>query len=630
MRLREGAARRLVVSTATLAVLVGAGAARGGYFPGSWGWLALACAWVAGIALALDDDASVGRAGAGLVLVATGLGAWTLASVLWSSDVTQTVLEAQRMLVYIAALLALVVAGRGAGDALITGAWGAASLLAGYGLLTRLLPERLGVSDAISGYRLSEPVGYWNALGLLAAMGLLLGAGLAARARSLVLRALGAASLVPLALALYFTFSRGAWIALAGGALVVVMVDRARLQMLATLAAAGIWPAVAVLLAAREHALVTVGSPLAARSHEGHRMLLATCALAVAGGAAALVLAWLGRRLAVPPRMRSVAAALLLALALAAAVAGSAAYGAPWTLAARGWHTFSSSSPATTSNLNSRLFHLSGTGRVAQWHVAWRNVRAHPLLGSGAGTFELAWLRDRPTPSKVRDTHNLYLETLTELGPVGLALLIALLVIPLAAIVRARRRALGAAAAGAYVAYLLHAAVDWDWEVGAVTLVALTCAAALTSSAEGRSLRPRRRLLLAFAVVLAAAAVYTVGERIELGRESSAAARGDWPAAAHAARRASSLAPWSSEPWQTLGEAELAAGRLEPARADIRRALDHDRRNWQLWLDLARASDGRARVAAMNRVADLDPLSPELAAYVASLQSLSRIQTGHP
>jgi hypothetical protein len=32
----------------------------------------------------------------------------------------------------------------------------------------------------------------------------------------------------------------------------------------------------------------------------------------------------------------------------------------------------------------------------------------------------------------------------------------------------------------------------------------------------------------------------------------------------------------------------------------------------------------------MDRVRRLNPLSPELAAYVASLQSLSRIQTGRP
>ncbi len=630
VQLRGRLPRAAPVAVATLAVIVAAGAARGAYFPGSWGWLALACAWLAGIALVLDDDATITRAGAGLVLSATGLGAWTLASAFWSADVTQTALEAQRVLVYVAALLALVVAGRGAGDAILVGAWGAAALLAGYGLLTRLLPERLGVNDAISGYRLSEPIGYWNSLGLLAAMGCLLGLGLAARARARALRGLAAASLVPLALALYFTYSRGAWIALAGGAIVLLAADRARLQMVAVLGGSGVWAAAAVWLASRDRALVTVGAPLAARTHDGHRLLAAALALSLGSAVTALALGALERRVAVRPRVRHLAGGTLLGAAVVAAVVAGITYGAPWTLAARGWHTFSTSAPARTANLNSRLFSLGGTGRVAQWDVAWREAQAHPWLGSGAGTYEGHWLRDRHSPSKVRDVHNLYLETLAELGPPGLGLLAVLLALPLLPLARARRRALGGAAAGAYVAYLLHAAVDWDWEIGAVTLVALACGAALVTSVDERPVRIGRRALLAFAIVLAGVSVFVLAGRIELGRASSAAARGDWAAAAHAARRAASLQPWSAEPWQQLGAAELAAGRLAAAKDDLHRALRRDGRNWELWLDLARASDGRARVAAMDHARRLNPLSPELAAYVVSLQSLSRIQTGRP
>jgi hypothetical protein len=224
----------------------------------------------------------------------------------------------------------------------------------------------------------------------------------------------------------------------------------------------------------------------------------------------------------------------------------------------------------------------------------------------------------------------LYLEVLAELGPLGLGLLVAMLALPLAVLVRSRRRALGGSAAGAYVAYLLHVTVDWDWEIGAVTLVALACAAALVTAADVRPLGIGRRGPLAFAVVLAGLSLFVIAGRVELGRESAAVARGDWPAAAHAARRTSTLQPWSAEPWQLLGEAELAAGRLAAARGHLGRALDRDAGSWELWLDLARASDGRVRVAAMDRVRRLNPLSPELAAYVLSLQSLSRIQTGRP
>jgi tetratricopeptide (TPR) repeat protein len=304
-------------------------------------------------------------------------------------------------------------------------------------------------------------------------------------------------------------------------------------------------------------------------------------------------------------------------------------YGAPWTIARHAWTSFATTTPAPSANLNARLLHLGGTGRVAQWHVAVRELDMHPWLGGGAGTYEQFWDRYRTTPSKVRDVHNLYLEVLAELGPVGLALLVAMLALPLAAAWRARHRALAGVAAGAYVAYLLHAVVDWDWEIASVTLVALACGAALLGG--GRPLGTAlRRAGIAFAVVLAAASVYAIATRYELGRESSAAGRGDWSAARADARHDAALQPWSAEPWQRLGEAELAAGLYADARGDLQHALRHAPRSWQLWLDLARASDGRARVHAMAEVRRLNPRSPELAAYLATLQSLGRIEVPKP
>ena len=61
-------------------------------------------------------------------------------------------------------------------------------------------------------------------------------------------------------------------------------------------------------------------------------------------------------------------------------------------------------------------------------------VRDEPLLGTGAGSFEAHWFRERSVAFHARDAHNLYLETLAELGPVGLALLLATLALPLLAL----------------------------------------------------------------------------------------------------------------------------------------------------------------------------------------------------
>jgi O-antigen ligase len=105
-------------------------------------------------------------------------------------------------------------------------------------------------------------------------------------------------------------------------------------------------------------------------------------------------------------------------------------------------------------------------------------VEEHPILGSGAGSYGLYWLRYRPNPSFAQDAHNLYLETLAELGPLGLGLLLAALAAPLVG-ARAHGDPLAATAAGGYAAFLVHAGVDWDWEVPAATLAGLFCAAAL-------------------------------------------------------------------------------------------------------------------------------------------------------
>jgi O-antigen ligase len=124
------------------------------------------------------------------------------------------------------------------------------------------------------------------------------------------------------------------------------------------------------------------------------------------------------------------------------------------------------------------LAKLFGQNRPLYWHVAWKEWELNRLLGSGAGTFDRYWLHYRTVGSFARDAHSLYLETLGELGPFGLALLLAALLIPLLAL-RGRRDPLLATAGAGYVAFLVHAGVDWDWEIPAVTLAGLACGSAM-------------------------------------------------------------------------------------------------------------------------------------------------------
>jgi O-antigen ligase len=621
---RELADRLLAGAPAWLlpfAFVVSLGANDGGYWPTSWGWAALVLLTICALALVARMTVRLGALEAAALIALLALTAWGLVSALWNSSATQPLLQSQRTLVYAAGVFAALLLVRSRSYRfLLGGVWLAITLVSGYSLLTRLFPDRLGSVDDLAGYRLDQPLGYWNALGVFAAIGSLLALGFAARGRNPAVRALAAASTLVLVPTLYFTFSRGSWIALGAGLLAAVMLERRRLQLVSALLVAGLWPALAVWHASGSKALTHQRTALAAASHAGHRFALVVLGLAAAAAVATLLLT-AGERLVRVPRAVRVAYAGALVLVVAGALAAvTIRFGSPPTIARHVYRGFVGPAEVNTSgNLNRRLFDLSGGQRIPQWKIAWREYRAHPWLGSGLGSYERYWNQLRPGTSKVRNAHCLYLETLAELGPVGLGLLLVALCLPLVAAVRARRRSLASAAAGAYVAFLVHTAVDWDWQMPAVTLAALFCGAALLVGARQPSvapIHPRLRLLV-LAGVLAAAGFAFVGLRGNqaIAAGENAAREGNLSAAVADARRASRWAPWSSRPWQLRGEAELERHRLAAARADLHEAAAKDPADWSIWLDLALASKGRERSHALAQAARLNPLNPVIASF---------------
>jgi O-antigen ligase len=126
------------------------------------------------------------------------------------------------------------------------------------------------------------------------------------------------------------------------------------------------------------------------------------------------------------------------------------------------------------------------TNRYDYWRVAASTFADHPLAGHGSGSFRVDWLRERDVRERVVDAHSLYAETAAELGLLGLAALAAflggILLAGLAAVRRLRADAAGPAAVA--IAWAVHAGIDWHWEMPAVTLVALACAARLVAVAE--------------------------------------------------------------------------------------------------------------------------------------------------
>jgi hypothetical protein len=597
-------------------------AADGGYFPTAWGWAALVALWLVAALVSLGTIPRPSVPQLAFLGGLAGLAAWVWLSTVWSIDAVDSVHEGQRMLMYLAVAVALVLVVRASAiSPALAGVLAGIALASAYGLASRLFPERLGAFDPIAQTRLSEPLGYWNGLGIFAAMGALLALGFAARARSVVGRSLAGALPVLLLPTIYFTFGRGPWISLGLALLAALALDARRLQLLGVSVVVGAPAAVAVLAASREEALRRVDVPFALASREGQRLALMLAALAAAAAAAVALFALLERRIVVPRPMRLGFGVTLGLVTVAALLAVFVRYGGPVTLADKAYDSFTAP-PTFDRDVGERLFSFSGSYRVDLWRSAWRDYREHPVLGSGAGSYEQYWLRDRSFEHKVRDAHSLYLETLAELGPVGLTLLLLAVGAPVVAAVVARRHPLVSAAFAAYAAFLIHAAVDWDWELPAVTVAAFVCAAALLAAArrEERALDPTlwvRGAAVAATVAVAAVAFVTLTGNNAIAASDEAAGDGRWADAADEARTGKRWAPWSSEPWQRLGEAHLGQGSFAEAERDFREAIEREPRDFELWLGLAHATDGAERAAALRRARALNPFSPEIEEFRA-------------
>jgi hypothetical protein len=269
-------------------VFVG-GIADGGFFPTAWGLLAIALFSFAGIALLLDEHISLGRLEWGALAALAAVVAWITLSMVWSASPLQSLREAERGLIYAAGLLAVLVAvQRRAVPVLLGGVFAAILALAAYGLWTRLFPTKPIAFDPFEGTLLIEPLGYANALGLLAALGVLLALALAAAARAPLARAPAAAAPLVLLPVLYLSASRGAWLALGGGLAVALAFDSRRLRSVALLLALAPAAAFAVWLTKRAHSIRDPQARLAEAAHTGHRLALALALLALAAAVASL------------------------------------------------------------------------------------------------------------------------------------------------------------------------------------------------------------------------------------------------------------------------------------------------------------------------------------------------------
>ena len=596
--------------------VVALGLADGGYFPTSWGWLTLGSTWIAILALFLRDSIRTSPAELLYLGALVGLCCWTALSLLWTPTTTQTVLEIQRTTSYLVFALALVVLARRRQLELVIGSLLAGiTVLCGWGLATRLFPDRLSY-DQSGSYRLSEPVGYWNALALVAALGCILAVGCAARARRSIWRGLAAATLPLLAATLYFTFGRAGWAALFVGFGCLLIVDKSRLQLIAAVLPTLPWPALAVWRSYEAGGLTTSNSPIAAATADGRTLALTLVVLCAAAFLTTVLFTKAASHVVIPRRLRITFAIVLVAASLATLTGVVAAFGGPSAIVRNAADSIRVTSPNVRGDQTERLFSLSAHHRLDQWSVAVDAARRHPVVGMGAGTFEQWWLRTREVPFKVRDAHSLPLETAAELGAIGVLALAGVFLIPFITGLRARSDPFVSVALAGVVTYLAHASADWDWEMPIVTVIAIALAGALlrpSGEEHGRELSARgRTLVIVPLAVTAALSLALIHGNRALAEARTASDRDDTDEAMRAVRTAARWVPWSSEPIQLEGDLSLERGNFATARDLYRQAIAKDPQNWELWFGLALASERTERRDALDQARDLNPLATSI------------------
>jgi tetratricopeptide (TPR) repeat protein len=585
----------------------------------SVGIAALVCAGAAlGLGLAgvlplprLDREGAFAVAGLG------ALALWSGVSIAWSiaGDLSWEWLA--RGLVYLAFLALGLLAG-----ATVGGARHVAGLLAaiaaaalGWALLGVAIPSLFPDGDRVA--RLREPIGYWNALAVVADAALALGLWLSA-GRSPGRRVAGALLAYGGVLALMLTQSRaGVAGALAVVALWLVLSDERLADAVRLGVSAG--PALVVVgWTFSRPALVDDGVLRADRVSDGRLFAV----FVVLAGVAVALAAWLVpvERLA-RERARAVRAVLAgaCALALVAGVLGLvAAVGDPFSWAS------SQLSGGECANAPGRLAELCANNRLAWWKESLHIARDRPLGGSGAGTFAVARLRYRTDATEASEPHSVPFQTLGDLGIVGVALLVTAVVGSVLGIRRglglagaAERRA-AAALACLVLAFGVHALVDYDLDFLAVSGPMLAALGVLLALGRPRSgVRARAPGLVALGTVAVAAvlavALPALADR-DVDRALAAADDGRIDDAVDAANRARRLNPLSLGPLDARAQAADAAGDQAAAVAWYVKATELQPENPDPWYDLGFyhwlvTGDMCAAYQAFNRSYTLDPRS---------------------
>ena len=626
MRLHVNADVALGVALATVLALL-AFVTTGGVDDGPNTWAEIVLTVVgAGLAAAVLMYSAPARLWGGVTLLLfIALAVLTAVSIAWSVQPADSWLEANRALSYLAAFTGATALGRLFPErwaGMVGGIALLATVLCGYALLAKVFPAAFDPADQVG--RISAPFGYWNASGLIAALGLppCLWCG-ARREGSRALRALTAPAVAVLVSVLILSYSRSALLAAVLGLIAWYAVVPLRLRATAVLAVGSAGGAVATAWALSTRPFTHDQTWLHDRVVAGHGFGLVLVPVLILTAIAGAATVFAIDRVRLRDHARRQIGIVLIGLAALVPVGALASL----ATSSRGFtgevsHIWSSltSTHSGVGDTPGRLVEL-GNSRPRYWHEGIQ-VGEHALLaGVGAGGYATARTRYTTDPWVVGHAHSYLFETFADLGLLGVGLSLALLVSWSLAAARAagsplaRKRADRApperdpARAAERLAILtlitvvvvfgIHSMIDWTWFIPGTAVPALVCAGWLAGrgplGAPVGRLEHRRTLTgspaVGAALVALAAGTLLAAWAIWQPLRSDDAQAAAITALTHSnarqalddARTAASRNPLSIDPLFLLSEIYTATGDPNAAHAELVQATTLQPDNALTW-----------------------------------------------
>jgi len=390
-------------------------------------------ALVAAVLLLMPRQAQQGAPGSWALALLAAFTALTAFSIVWSVSPDASYRDTGRMLAYTAVFGAAIVLARAFPrrfGAIIGGATLAAAIVCGYALLTKVFPDQLDASDIYA--RLRAPYSYWNATGMTAAMGAIGCLWLGARRDGHALLRAAAYPAMSLMLAtLLLAYSRGALAALVIGMAAWFCIVPLRLRGASVLIVGALGASAVVGFAFSTHALSSDNVALSARTSAGHQLGVLLIVVLVVVALAGVAIGFATGRKAPSAVVRrragaTILATLVLALAAAAGALAVSHRGLTGSIS-HVVHTLTDPNAPVPANTPGRLTAVASV-RARYWNEALEIFKAHPGAGVGAEGYATARLRYRKETLDVRHAHGFIVQTLADLGIVGLLVSLCLFV----------------------------------------------------------------------------------------------------------------------------------------------------------------------------------------------------------